>query len=110
MELPVLGKYYFRQQRRRWRPFAETGYSFQRSWSESAGRTVFRRIDTGEIISTASRFPDPASWNLGAAFGGGLLWNHRRFGLAPEFRYIRWGETFVNRNRNQAEFILGIRF
>ena len=107
-EFPILGKYYFPKQGGGWRPFAGTGYSFQRSWSDNNAGT---QILPGRLIVLPTfSFGDPRAWNLGIVFSAGAEWKVRRAAIAPEFRYVRWGDRNSFRNQNQAEFLLGIRF
>ena len=101
LELPVIGKYYFRPTRG-WRPFLGTGWALRRTWQETEtsqpnGRTLFNRpsdIDVGAVVSTGARYED------------------RRVKLAPELRYTRWGSgtDFPRRNPNQLELLFGISF
>ena len=106
-EFPILGKFYFPKQGGGWRPFAGTGYSFQRSWSDNNAGTP---IPLRQFIDSSTFSFVSQTWNLGIVFSVGAEWKVRRAAVAPEFRYVRWADRSAVRNQNQAEFLLGIRF
>lgn len=101
LELPVIGKYYFRTTRG-WRPFLGTGWALRRTWQETetrqnSGRDLFSRpsdIGVGAVVSTGARY------------------QYHRVKLAPELRYTRWGtgNEFPRRNPNQLELLFGVSF
>lgn len=110
-ELPVMGKYYFGSPDRSWRPFAATGYSFQRSYSEF-DNTVFNfNSQTGQ--ATLSSFSSSSEWTplrVGAIAAAGIeIRGGSRFSLLPEIRYTRWGDRSIGK-QDQVDFLFSIRF
>ena len=101
LELPVIGKYYFRPTRG-WRPFLGTGWALRRTWQETEtsqpnGRTLLSR---------------PSEIGVGAVASAGARYEYRRVKFAPELRYTRWGSgtDFPRRNPNQLELLFGVSF
>ncbi len=109
-EFPVLGKYYFGGRSRASRLFVQTGYSFQRSWATTEFTFVERNVESGEIRLMDSKSSSASPLAVGAVFGGGITRKAGPLTLAPTFRYTRWGWGAGGLGRNQAEFLLGIRF
>lgn len=100
LELPVIGKYYFRPTRG-WRPFLGTGWALRRTWQETETRQNSRR----------DLFSRPSDIGVGAVVSTGARYEYRRVKLAPELRYIRWGSgTDFLRNPNQLELLFGVSF
>lgn len=101
LELPVIGKYYFRPTRG-WRPFLGTGWALRRTWQETETRQNSRR----------DLFNRPSEIDVGAVVATGIRYEYRRVKLAPELRYTRWGSgtDFPRRNPNQLELLFGISF
>lgn len=109
VEFPILGKYYFGRRNRRGRFFAATGYSFQRSWINSASGVEPVGSDTGVAFATAGgNVPGPPI-DVGAVFGAGVARKMGPLTVAPEFRYTRWGARFDGACRNQLEILLSLR-
>ena len=78
-EFPILGKYYFPKQDGGWRPFAGTGYSFQRSWFDNNAGTPILPVSPAIVLPTFS-FVGPQAWNVGIVFSVGAEWKVRRAG------------------------------
>lgn len=108
-EFPIVAKYYFTGRTSALRPFLGTGYSFEKAWFTQETSAV--SLDTRTLVQSqilgSSSYSTPT--NTGAVFSGGVLINRSRIGFAPEFRYTYWGQS-NNRNQNQVDFLLNIRF
>ncbi len=98
------------------RPYLTAGPSFRhlsglRQFIAARIGSLPATREEGRPIELSNRF------NSGFAIGGGLEFG-RRFRLAPEIRYTRWGwENFsapslpdLRSNLNQLDFLLGIHF
>lgn len=101
LELPVIGKYYFRPIRG-WRPFVGTGWALRRTWQQ----TETRQNSGRDLLSR------PSDIGVGAVASAGARYEYRRLKLAPELRYTRWGSAseFPRRNPNQLELLFGVSF
>ena len=107
LEIPVVGKYYFRRDRPT-QPFVLTGYSFRKAHNSA---------DTGFTSSSGTGAPNPqkfSSWtplDIGATVGAGVNWRVGTVALGPEIRYTHWGSSQRNGlARRQTDALLGIRF
>jgi len=116
-EFPIVGKYYFGKQRRPWRPFVLTGYSFTKTWisQRESGTGVAPPINTGissspvnlqMIVVTIPNFNLTTPLGVGAVFGGGIVAHKGPAWIGPEFRYTRNGVS----GQNQAEVLVSVRF
>lgn len=101
LELPVIGKYYFRPTRG-WRPFLGTGWAVRRTWQETETRQNGAR----------DLFSRPSDIGVGAVVSAGARYQYHRVKLTPELRYSRWGagNEFPRRNPNQLELLFGVSF
>lgn len=98
------------------RPYLTAGPSFRHL--SGLRQFIAARIGSGPAV-TRERQPIELNnrFSTGFAIGGGLEFG-RRFRLAPEIRYTRWGwENFsapslagFRNNLNQLDFLLGIHF
>ncbi len=109
-EFPLLGKYYFGGRSRTPRLFVQTGYAFQRSWTENAVSMIQKNVETGEVSLFNQKYRSHTPVSVGAVFGGGFTRKAGPVTIAPSFRYTRWGVRYDGANRNQAEFLLGLWF
>lgn len=109
LELPVLGKYYFREDEAV-QPFVLTGYSFRKARADSTYTLVTERSTTGVSVQRSqNEFWTPT--DIGVVVGAGVRWRVGRVALMPEFRYSYWGaEPNYGLPRQQADFLLGITF
>ena len=104
-EFPIVGKYYFGKQRRSWRPFVLTGYSFTKSWI-SLRESGFPAAVPGGTSQVASTGVPATPLGVGAVFGGGIVAHKGPAWIGPEFRYTRNGVS----GKNQAEVLVSVRF
>jgi hypothetical protein len=87
-----------------------TGYSFRKVWIN--GR---QSVLSGSPIGLG-RFEFSSTTNVGAVFGVGVERRVSHLLPAPEFRYTRWGSSqdigvpAAPGNRDQVDFLLGMRF
>jgi hypothetical protein len=116
-EFPIVGKYYFGNKRRPWRPFVLTGYSFTKSWTSvhQSGSPIPIPVitplpggTTGSTVVSSITVPSfPATpLGVGAVFGGGIAARKGPAYIGPEFRYTRNGVS----GPNQAEVLISVRF
>jgi hypothetical protein len=110
LELPVIGKYYFGDSRRLWRPFAGAGFSFQTAWQSIQGFTAMRDRDTDIVRTNFFNTDQRTATDAGAVFNTGIILKRGRFQFAPEIRYTRWGSASPVRGRHQADALFSIRF
>jgi len=107
-ELPVLGKYYFRNHSKL-QPFVLTGYSFRKVLANTASELT----TTHNGVLSRERF-DSSSWaplDVGASFGAGLKWRAGRVSILPQIRYTRWGsQPSAGLSKQQADVLVGITF
>ena len=114
-EFPLLAKYRFGK--KVVRPFVDAGVA----WDTLQGltQTVTNTVVSGNHTSTTSGSPSQLENNTtrGYVTGAGLDIHILLLHIIPEVRYTRWADKhffdtsgFLNSNRNQAEFLLGITF
>lgn len=98
-EIPVVGKYYLHD-RSIFKPYLGLGVAARRTFQ------------TSELSPPRSTFESLSPWGLGAVAAAGVQFGAGRLKLSPEVRYTRWSREGqqIPRNRNQAEFLLGISF
>jgi outer membrane protein W len=107
----VIGKYTFRDGDRKLRPFLGAGFAFRTSWQETRNELTLRDTTTGLERTVRSLNRYRTQFEVGAVASAGVNLKRGRFLLAPELRYTRWGTAYnLDRNRNQAEFLLSVRF
>lgn len=106
-EFPLLAKY--RVGKRAVKPFVDGGVAFNRL---SGLTQTIRNIATNQTIRTSSD-----TTLRGLVLGGGLDIKALFIHIQPEIRFTRWGAKryfpvgdYFDRNRSQAEFLLGISF
>lgn len=111
LELPVMGKYTFRSADKVWRPFVQSGFSFQTAWQKTEGISILSNQQLNTSTSSPFTFERRTSTDAGAVFGAGVTLRRGRLQFSPEMRYTRWGSTFSPaRGRHQGDFLLTIRF
>jgi len=104
LEIPVLGKYYFRHERQA-QPFVLTGYSFRKAHTTNDTRFA----GAGAPNRQKSSYWTPL--NIGATIGTGMSWRMGGIALGPEIRYTHWGSQQTNGlSKHQTDSLLGIRF
>jgi hypothetical protein len=105
LEIPLLAKYRFLSERRRWRPFLLAGPSVRRT-SIKKEDIRFNSAGTLNAVNTTS-----TQWNVDPTVGAGVDARVGRAHIEPEVRYSYWnaGKTGTVR-KNQVDFLLGIRF
>lgn len=108
LELPVLGKYYFRREGKV-QPFVLTGYTLSKAKEETNSEEL---IQSSGGVST--RLYNSSSWtptDIGVSFGAGARWRSGRVSFTPEIRYTYRGEhRGAASPEHQTDFLLGITF
>ena len=107
LELPILGKYYFRGASS-WRPFGSGGIAIRQIWY-----SVERTPPTFPLAGiTAGRYNQTSGLHAGAVAGGGVEWRPGRFSIAPEIRYTYWGDLANGSpsTRHRGEVLVGVSF
>ena len=107
-EVPLVGKYYFRDRQANWRPFVGTGYVFRLQWRETKSTDL-------HFAESTPRNRSESSWtgpDIGATAIAGVEWKGAgRMSFQPQVRYTRWANyTSFDRPMNQVDIGLGIRF
>jgi hypothetical protein len=108
LDLPVLGKYYFRRERKL-QPFFGTGYAFRKVQNTTEGEYV----SVVNNVVTPTRYKQDwwSDLNIGVIAATGLQWKWRGFALTPEVRYTRWNrDNVTGARRNQVEVLFGFTF
>jgi hypothetical protein len=103
-EVPVMGKYYFTPSRLSFRPFLASGFSF---------RTVTQQNTSTFTSGTLTQFSGSlrSALDVGAVGAAGLQFKAGCMKIEPQIRYTRWGSGSQGELRkNQADFVLGLRF
>ena len=105
LEFPILAKYRFLNERRRWRPFLLAGPSVRHT-SIKKEDIRFNSAGTLNVVNTTS-----TQWNVDPSVGAGVDARVGRMHIEPEVRYSYWnaGKTDSVR-KNQVNFLLGLRF
>src|SRR5258706_4486272 len=88
LEIPVLGKYYFRHERKA-QPFVLTAYSFRKAYTTNDARFT----GAGAPNRQKSSYWTPL--NIGATIGAGMNWRVGGIALGPEIRYTHWGSEMT---------------
>ena len=102
LELPILGKYYFRSGD--WSPYVSGGVAIRRS---------FQTVDGSALGSTARRrLYDLSPYGVGPVAAGGVQFRWGPMKIGPEVRFTYWSEEDerIPLARNQLELLLGISF
>jgi Outer membrane protein beta-barrel domain len=111
LELPVLAKYHFGNQSRRWRPFAGTGFAFQTAFDSNVSSYFVRNKESGKVDFVRYKDSDRRRpTDTGVILSSGISFKKGPFEFSPELRYTRWGSSGSSRNRHQADALLTIRF
>jgi hypothetical protein len=111
LELPVIGKYTFRDGDRKVRPFLGAGFSFQTAWEKTSNNLLLRNSTTGTTRTLLSSNQSRNPFDVGAVASAGVNIQQGWVTLAPEIRFTRWGDNFsFTHRRSQAEFLLSLRF
>ena len=103
IDLPVIGKYTFRDADASWRPFVGSGFAFNTA-RQTADALVFQPGGHHVI------YDQWAPWDVGAVFDVGIRYRVRWVEIAPEVRYTRWGGRNLSHGLNQPEFLVSFRF
>lgn len=104
-EFPLVGKYYFNASTSKWRPFLGTGYSFTR---DSFKATTVSRLSSAPLTDLRSN----ANWSktsIGVVFVAGVAYKLGWLTVVPEGRFTRRNDPGL-RGKNQADFLLGLRW
>ena len=108
-EFPVLGKYYFRPHTAAWQPYAASGWAFRTiGFHDAVSETYIDEKGVSHPLNYRSQFrtgPD-----VGAVFAAGIRFHRGRLAVLPEVRYTRWGGSDNLTRKNEAGFLLGVRF
>jgi hypothetical protein len=107
LELPVIGKYTFREKGKRWRPFVGAGFAFQTAWQTDRTLSQFGGANSGLLANQGDK---RTPFDAGAVFSAGLRMGKGRFQVVPELRYTRWGVGNLAHHQDQPEFLLTFRF
>ena len=105
-QLPILGKYYFKDRTAKIRPFASSGFSLRKTWFEDRS---FRDGRPGQRRTNG--FDSTSDLGVGAVVSGGASFGAWKLRIAPEVRYTRWGgSNFPLTNANEVQALVGITF
>jgi hypothetical protein len=110
VEIPLLAKYRFRNERGNWRPFVTAGPTVR--WT-SLRSDYFTSVFSGAPASSGGPLlkVKNTEWNVDPAAGVGVDFRAGRFHLEPEARYSYWAAGEHGRIRkNQVTLLLGFRF
>ncbi|HYL38261.1 MAG TPA: hypothetical protein VEV17_20255 [Bryobacteraceae bacterium] len=108
-EFPLLVEYYFRPREATWQPFIGTGWAFRVVGLHQA--IIETTVDASGVSHPLSFSEDSrADAAVGAVFSAGLRYRAGRVALIPEVRYTRWGSSENLLRKNEAAFLLGVRF
>jgi len=110
LELPLIGKYTFRQRGDTWRPFVGAGFAFQTAWQTDRKQSVFSGDNLVPLALLAKPVDQRSPFDVGAVFSSGIRMQRGRFQLVPELRYTRWGGSNMTHHRDQPELLFSIRF
>ncbi len=91
LELPVIGKYTFRDGDRKVRPFLGAGFAFQTAWQQNDNRLLIRNTATASNQSVSSSRSFRTPFDVGAVASAGL--NIRQDGQSsrPEIQLYSLG-------------------
>ena len=108
-EIPVLGKYYFRERNSSWRPFVGTGWAFRgASLHQDGNETILDSSGNTQPLTLRQSF-----WSdlqVGATFAAGIRYHVGHLNLLPQIRYTRCGGNQTILQRNEAGIMLGLTF
>lgn len=107
IDLPVIGKYTFRDADEDWRPFVGAGFAFNTALQSVNARTY---RENSPVATQVNNYNQWAPWDTGAVFDTGVRFHLGWAEFSPEFRYTRWGGANLTHSRNQPEFLLSVRF
>lgn len=108
-EFPLLGKYYFGRRETGWQPFLGTGWAFRTATEHQSGSAVTTDASgVSHLAILQNNFRSDLA--VGAVFAAGARLRAGRLVLTPEVRYTRWGTSEGFFRKNEAGFLLGLRF
>ena len=111
IDLPVIGKYTFRDVDANWRPYVGAGFAFNTALQTVSKQTTpFPPPAAGQNNNITNQYNQWAPWDTGAVFNAGVRYRLGWAEISPELRYTRWGGANVTHSRNQPEFLLSVRF
>jgi hypothetical protein len=114
IQMPVVGKYTFRDAGETWRPFVGAGFGFQTAWQNNRQTTSISQVTPPGPLSVfdskATSYDSWATFDSGAVFSAGVRLSTGRFQFVPEFRYTRWGAANNTQGRNAPEILVTFRF
>jgi hypothetical protein len=111
LDLPILGRYTFLDASRKWRPFVSLGFSVNTSWRETRTIQNTQNTQTGAITERVGRFNSRTNVFTSAVAGAGIDYKLPKLHILPEFRYSFHGRSNpANRESNQVDFLLSLRF
>jgi len=113
-EFPILAKYRFPS--RIVRPYVSAGVAFDTL--SGLTQTITRTVAPSSVTTTSDSPAELKNQTTkGFVMGAGIEVKALVLRLSPEIRYTRWGSShfedvngLLKSNRNQAEFLLGIKF
>ena len=112
LEIPILGKFYFRGESKGWRPFITAGVAVRRSsLTSSFATSVISGNPLGPAAGASQVTRKTVFWDADPSAGAGIDFKAGRIHFEPQVRYSYWdaGNNSLIR-KNQAFFLLGIRF
>jgi hypothetical protein len=116
IQMPVIGKYTFRDAAEKWRPFVGAGFGFQTAWQNNHQTSSLSEITPSTapirvvVNSSARSYDSWATFDAGAVLSAGVRLSAGRFQFVPEFRYTRWGGGNNTQGRNAPEILVTFRF
>src|ERR1041384_3491631 len=88
LEIPVLAKFYFRAEQKRWRPFVTAGVAVRRPFPESNyGTSILSGTQSVSGIANPPFHSETTRWNADPSAGAGVDFKAGRFHLEPQVRY-----------------------
>jgi hypothetical protein len=113
LELPLLAKFRFKNERSAWRPFLTAGPTVRRTSITTDGSRATSILSGSSLTSigpTQLFTARTTQWNVDPTVGVGTSFRTGRFHIEPEVRYSYWGAGTTSRVlKNQVNFLLGFR-
>ncbi len=108
IEVPVQLRNTLLNERRSLRPFVSAGAAVRRTSQDFNG---FQSVLSGAPIAGPLMKNTIVKWNVDPVITAGLSFGARRMRIEPQVRYTYWGAgKSLEVRKNQANFILGLRF
>lgn len=110
-EFPLVGKYYFGDADRKWRPFAGTGWALRKIWATFEGQGPI--YENGQFTGRMQNFrsTDASETGTGVVVALGAKGRLGPLKVAPEVRYTRWSiASPIQPRRDQVDFSIGFTF